>query len=235
MSTATAQPAQDHTLLGEVHTRFIRQADFVPARALEEKRVWIIGCGAIGRQVALQLAAIGVRELGLVDFDTVTPTNVTTQGFTAADVGKEKVFALEEAIKGIDPDIKVHPICDKFRPEQKLDGVVFVCVDSIEARHRIMEVLGDKVELLIDGRMLGENWRVLAFNDKETKDHYKSTLFPPGEAIEGRCTAHATIYSAAMPASWMVHQLTKHLRGFGLDQDMACNMLAGEFCPVIIG
>lgn len=232
--TALAQPQQAQEI-GAVYTRFNRQADFVPYGSLEEKEIWVIGCGAIGRMVALQLAAIGARKIGVIDFDTVTPTNVTTQGFLAADVGKEKVHALEEAIHAIDPQIEVVAICDKFRPEQKLSGVIFVCVDSIEARNRIWEILENRVELLVDGRMMGETWRVLAVNNDETKAHYKTTLFPPGEQVQGRCTGHATIYSAAMPASWMVHQLTKHLRGFSLDQDMACNMLAAEFCEVIVG
>ncbi len=227
------EPVQEQ--IGEVHTRFIRQEDFVPIGSLEGKDITVIGCGAIGRIVALQLAAIGARKLRTIDYDTVTPTNVTTQGFLAADVGHEKVVALEKAIKAVDPEIEVISVCDKFRPEQKLKGIVFVCVDSIEARNRIFDILHKKVELLIDGRMMGEVWRVLAFNNEETQTHYKTTLFPPGEQVPGRCTGHATIYSAAMPASWMVHQLTKHLRGFALDQDMACNMLAGEFYPVLQG
>jgi molybdopterin/thiamine biosynthesis adenylyltransferase len=51
--------------------RFQRQADLVPADRLQGFSISVIGVGAIGRQVALQLAAIGARQLTLVDFDTV--------------------------------------------------------------------------------------------------------------------------------------------------------------------
>jgi len=54
---------------------------------LGQVKVTVIGVGAIGRQVALQLASIGVRRLQLVDFDAVDLTNVTTQGYLAEDVG----------------------------------------------------------------------------------------------------------------------------------------------------
>ena len=40
--------------------RFDRQRDLVPFDHLEEIDATVIGAGAIGRQVALQLAAIGV-------------------------------------------------------------------------------------------------------------------------------------------------------------------------------
>ena len=43
--------------------RFSRQQDLVPAELLAELTVTVIGVGAIGRQVALQLAAIGARRL----------------------------------------------------------------------------------------------------------------------------------------------------------------------------
>jgi molybdopterin/thiamine biosynthesis adenylyltransferase len=55
--------------------------------------VTVIGIGAIGRQVALQLAAIGVRRLQLVDFDRVDDTNITTQGYFETDIGRPKVQA----------------------------------------------------------------------------------------------------------------------------------------------
>ncbi len=228
------EPGHDQSLLimGEAHTSFNRQMDFVPALSLEGKDITIIGLGAIGRPIALQLAAIGVRKMTLIDFDGVTPTNVTTQGFLEGDVGKEKVHAMEEAIKAIDHEIEVIAVCDKFRPAHKIRGIVCYCVDSIAARTAIFNQLKDKVDLFIDCRMSGEVWRVLVAHDDETKKRYEKTLFAPEAQHQGRCTGHATVYSATMPASWAVHQMTRHLRGFPFDIDMECNMLAGELLPV---
>ncbi len=50
--------------------RFTRQQELVPQDPLMDMKVTVIGVGAIGRQVALQLAAIGVRQLLLIDFDS---------------------------------------------------------------------------------------------------------------------------------------------------------------------
>lgn len=83
--------------------RFVRQAELVPAARLESLRATVIGVGAIGRQVALQLAAIGVPRLQLVDFDCVDYTNLTTQGYGQADIGEPKVRATAAAIARLDP------------------------------------------------------------------------------------------------------------------------------------
>ena len=61
--------------------RFTRQEGLVPADRLASLSVTVIGVGAIGRQIALQLSAIGTRRLQLVDFDCVDRTNLTTQGY----------------------------------------------------------------------------------------------------------------------------------------------------------
>ncbi|MDP7019582.1 MAG: ThiF family adenylyltransferase, partial [Pirellulaceae bacterium] len=68
--------------------RFTRQRDLVPIDRLADVATTVIGVGAIGRQVALQLAAVGAPRIQLVDFDAVDVTNVTTQGYTANDVGQ---------------------------------------------------------------------------------------------------------------------------------------------------
>ncbi len=60
--------------------RFQRQSDLIPAERLSDITATVIGVGAIGRQVALQLAAIGTPQIQLIDFDTMESTNITTQG-----------------------------------------------------------------------------------------------------------------------------------------------------------
>jgi sulfur carrier protein ThiS adenylyltransferase len=80
-----------------MNDRFVRQADLAPADRLAEVTATVIGVGAIGRQVALQLASIGVPRLQLIDFDTVDMTNITTQGYRRQDVGTPKVDALRQS------------------------------------------------------------------------------------------------------------------------------------------
>lgn len=66
--------------------RYSRQQDIVPAERLSFCRATLIGVGAIGRQVALQLAAMGVPHLQLIDFDRVEEANLASQGFLESDL-----------------------------------------------------------------------------------------------------------------------------------------------------
>jgi len=69
--------------------RYSRQADIVPRERIMDCKATVIGVGAIGRQVAIQLTAIGVPHLQLVDFDSIETSNLTTQGFLQKDFCKK--------------------------------------------------------------------------------------------------------------------------------------------------
>jgi sulfur carrier protein ThiS adenylyltransferase len=208
--------------------RFVRQADLVPSEKLHDLAVTVIGIGAIGRQVALQLAAIGVRRLQLIDFDSVDETNITTQGFARCDIDRFKVEAVRNEIGKMDHSVTVEKVADRWRPTQATGDAVFCAVDSISARAAIWRSLGGSSRFWGDGRMRGEVIRVLTAVDSQGRGHYPTTLFPQAEAEPGRCTARSTIYAASIAAGLMLHQFTRWLRDLPTDTDLSLNLLASE-------
>jgi molybdopterin-synthase adenylyltransferase len=208
--------------------RFVRQKELVPNQRLADLLITVIGVGAIGRQVALQLAAIGARKLQLVDFDRVDARNITTQGYLQSDVGVLKIHAIADAIKQLDPSVEVELVDARYRPKLDIGSIVFCCVDSIETRAAIWRSAGKRAEFWADGRMLGEVIRVLVAADESSRQHYPTTLFRANEAEAGRCTARSTIYTANIAAGLMVHQFARWLRGQPIDADATLNLLAAE-------
>lgn len=210
--------------------RFSRQQELVPADKRAARPVTVIGAGAIGRQVALQAVAMGVRKLQILDFDRVDISNVTTQGYRIEDARQErlKVDALAEACWNFDPTLDITTIPDRFRPKYDVGSVVFCCVDSITSRAAIWRNLSGKCEFWCDGRMQGETIRVLTAADARSRLHYPTTLFTQSEAHAGRCTAHGTIYTANIAAGLMLHQFARWLRGVPVDPDLMLNLLAAE-------
>lgn len=215
--------------------RFERQQELVPRERILKEFVTVIGVGAIGRQVALQLAALGVPKIQFVDFDDVEPTNVTTQGYLADDVGRPKVQATADACQQIEHMLEVEEIRDRFRPAQKIGNAVFCCVDSISTRAAIWRSVEPRCDFWADGRMLGEVVRVLAATAEQGRKHYAMTLFAQSEAQAGRCTSRATIYAASLAAALLLHQYTRYLRNLPLDVDASFNLLAGEYVAVADG
>lgn len=208
--------------------RFIRQRELVPEDELAGLPCTVIGVGAIGRQVALQLTAIGVGDLTLIDFDRVDETNLATQGYRMQDMGIAKVEATSQVLRELNSDLQLTTICDRFRPRQSSGQAVFCCVDSITARQAIWRSVNSRCRFWSDGRMLGEVIRVVVASDEESRRHYLTTLFSQSEAQPGRCTARSTIYSANIAAGLMVHQFARWLRDQPTDADTLFNLFSGE-------
>ncbi len=170
--------------------RFVRQRGLVPAERLAELLITVIGVGAIGRQVALQLAAIGARRLQIVDFDCVDTTNVTTQGYSAEDVGVLKVRAMERAIERLDSTICVELIEDRYRPKLAIGEVVFCCVDSIDNRAAIWRSAGRHIAF---GRThAGRDDSSPRGGRRDGPRALSVHAIPFSEAQPGSCTARST-------------------------------------------
>lgn len=212
----------------QIQERYNRQQDIVPAERLAECKVTIVGVGAIGRQVALQLAAMGIPWLQIIDYDKVEPSNLASQGYLEEDLGKPKVDATAALCWQINPNLEIQKVNDRFRRSMEIGNVLFNAVDSIETRRLIWNVMKDKVAFYSDGRMTAEVLRVLSVSDIASQEYYPSTLFAANEAYAGPCTAKTTIYCANIAAGLMVAQFAKYLRRLPMDPDIQLNLLSME-------
>lgn len=84
--------------------RDIRQRDLVPPARLAACHAVIIGVGAVGRQVAMQLAAVGISHMTLIDHDIVGVENLASQAYWPSDLGQLKVDPRQPAGPDHDPD-----------------------------------------------------------------------------------------------------------------------------------
>ena len=208
--------------------RYSRQADIVPRQRILDCKATVIGVGAIGRQVAIQLTAMGVPVLQLIDFDHVDISNLATQGYMHKDLERPKVDATAEFCREINYDLHVDVVLDRFKRTTSVGNAVFCCVDKIDARKHIWEAVKDRVNFFVDGRMSAEVLRVITACDEVSREYYPHTLFTPQEAHAGPCTAKTTIYCANIAAGFMVAQFTKYLRLLPVDSDIQVNLLASE-------
>ncbi len=73
----------------------------------KKSTVGIAGCGGLGSNIAISLVRAGIGKLVLTDFDIVEPSNLNRQHFFQTDIGKEKVYALAEYLKNINPKVEL--------------------------------------------------------------------------------------------------------------------------------
>lgn len=219
----------------KTNERYSRQKDIVPADRLADCKATVIGVGAIGRQVAIQLTAMGISWLQLTDFDTVEVSNLASQGYMENDLGRPKVEATADICHHINQGLELYSANDRFRRSMEIGNVIFCCVDRIDTRRLIWEAVKDKAMFFCDGRMSAEVLRVLTACDYESRKHYPTTLFNSEEAFAGPCTAKTTIYCANIAAGFMLAQFAKYLRQLPVDCDIQLNLLASELSVGEVG
>lgn len=114
----------------------------------------IIGVGAVGSWIAIQLAKLGIKKLILWDFDTVDDHNITNQAYTFKDIGMKKTDALEKHLLDINPDIKIEKV-EKYTADSVVTGIVFLEVDTMKVRQEFVEnnQYNTLIKYLIDGRI----------------------------------------------------------------------------------
>jgi sulfur-carrier protein adenylyltransferase/sulfurtransferase len=89
---------------------------------LKAAKVLCIGTGGLGAPLGQYLAAAGVGRIGLVDFDKVDLTNLQRQIlFSTNDVGRPKIQAAAERLRGLNPDIQIDTFETMLTSENALD------------------------------------------------------------------------------------------------------------------
>ncbi len=98
----------DQELLRYSRQILLQHIDIDGQLKLKDSRVLIVGLGGLGAPVALYLAAAGVGELHLADFDTVDLTNLQRQIIHDTDsVGMSKVDSALKRLGAINPEIQL--------------------------------------------------------------------------------------------------------------------------------
>lgn len=92
-------------------------------KKLAASSVMIVGCGALGSPIAMQLAAAGVGHITLVDFDTIEISNLQRQiFFRQAEAGESKAHTLAGRIRDLNEETEVIPL-NRMASSKWLDSV----------------------------------------------------------------------------------------------------------------
>lgn len=80
--------------------------------ALDSKRVLLVGVGAVGGHLALELARAGVTNFAVIDGDTFVPENSFRHALGRKHWFKPKAQAMKDEIESLLPFVRVTPIVD---------------------------------------------------------------------------------------------------------------------------
>lgn len=111
--------------------------------SLAEKKILIIGIGAIGSMVAKTLARSGSKYLGLYDVDLKEPGNVCRSEYDFLSGISDKSYELSSVLQSISPFVQ----CE-ISPKA-LDSWIKLTMDNDETKNAIQEIL-NKYDIIFD-------------------------------------------------------------------------------------
>lgn len=132
----------DEPLIIDDHDRYsrMRLIAWWDQQRLEQAKVMVVGIGALGNEVAKNLALMGVGQVFGIDMDCVEDSNLTRSVlFRTSDQGKPKVEAAARALAELNPDTRFYPIHGNVMTDVGLGlvrdmDVIIGCLDNREAR-----------------------------------------------------------------------------------------------------
>jgi adenylyltransferase/sulfurtransferase len=132
---------------------------------LRGARALVVGAGALGNEVAKNLAMMGVRLIAVLDRDTVEVANLSRSiFFRESDHGRAKADVLAERLREVNPDVEILPLNGDLDEVLGLGllrrmDMVFSCLDSRLARRTLNRMCERIAKPWVDGAMenlLGE-------------------------------------------------------------------------------
>lgn len=111
---------------------------------LASKNICIMGLGGVGGYTAEMLARAGVGRLTLVDFDTVSPSNINRQIIALqSSIGQKKTELFNSRLKNINSTLEITCIDDFYSKNLALDltqfDYVVDAIDSMRSKIHLLE------------------------------------------------------------------------------------------------
>ena len=163
----------------------LRGFDFEGQEALKEARVLVVGLGGLGCAATQYLAGAGVGHLTLLDFDTVSVSNLQRQTLHSdATVGQPKVLSARDALARINPYIAITPV-NALLDESEIHtlitehDLVLDCTDNVSIRNQLNAGCFAARVPLVSGAAIRMEGQITVFTYQEGEPCYRclSRLF----------------------------------------------------------
>ncbi|MBJ9224708.1 molybdopterin-synthase adenylyltransferase MoeB [Citrobacter braakii] len=163
----------------------LRGFDFEGQEALKDARVLVVGVGGLGCAATQYLAGAGVGHLTLLDFDTVSVSNLQRQTLHSdATVGQPKVLSARDALARINPYIAITPV-NSLLNESDIHtlitehDLVLDCTDNVSIRNQLNAGCFAARIPLVSGAAIRMEGQITVFTYQEGEPCYRclSRLF----------------------------------------------------------
>jgi molybdopterin/thiamine biosynthesis adenylyltransferase len=165
---------------------------------LLDARVLVVGLGGLGSPVAMYLAAAGVGQLLLADFDAVDLSNLQRQLLhSTAQIGRTKVASAIDTLSALNPDVRLEPIkgsLDTARLDaiaQRVD-LILDCSDNFATRYAVNAACFKAGIPLVSGAAIRTEGQVSVFSGRPGGPCYQC-LYPDDGSGDETCARNGVL------------------------------------------
>lgn len=188
------QHLSDEELLRYSRQILLAHVDIDGQLKLKNSRVLIVGIGGLGSPVALYLAAAGVGELHLADFDRVDLSNLQRQiAHDTSSLGQPKVESAAKRLRAINPAIQLqlYPAgLDADSLSAAVAGVDLVldCSDNFGTREAVNAACVAAGKPLVSGAAIRLEGQLAVFDPRQADSPCYHCLYGHGSEAELTCS-----------------------------------------------
>lgn len=212
----------DQELLRYSRQILLQQVDIDGQLKLKNSKVLIVGLGGLGSPVALYLAAAGVGELHLADFDSVDLTNLQRQIIhDTHSVGLSKVDSALTRLQAINPEITLIAHRSALDADALAHAVAAVdlvldCCDNFGTREAVNAACVAARKPLVSGAAIRLEGQLSVFDSRQPQSPCYHCLYGHGSDDDLTCSEAGVIGPlVGVVGSLQALEALKVLAGFG--------------------
>jgi len=212
----------DEELLRYSRQILLKQVDIEGQLKLKGSRVLIVGLGGLGSPVALYLAAAGVGELHLADFDQVDLTNLQRQiAHDTSSVGLHKIDSAVARIAALNPEVvtlghRAGLYADSLEAAVRAVDLVLDCTDNFSIREAINQACVAARKPLVSGAAIRLEGQLSVFDPRDDRSPCYHCLYGHGSEAELTCSEAGVLGPlVGLVGSLQALEALKLLAGFG--------------------
>jgi adenylyltransferase/sulfurtransferase len=189
----------DEQLLRYSRQIMLPQVDVLGQQRLLEAHALVIGLGGLGSPVAMYLAAAGVGELVLCDFDRVELPNLQRQILHhTADLGRSKVASAADRLRALNPEVRLELIDGHLEGEALAQQVARAQVvvdasDNFATRFAVNAACVHAGIPLVSGAAIRFEGQVSVFHPGRPGSPCYRCLYREGEELRETCSETGVI------------------------------------------
>ena len=166
---------------------------------IKQARVLVIGAGGLGCPVLQYLAAVGVGNIGIVDFDKVELHNLHRQIlYTENHVDKLKATTAKTILENLNPHITIQSFEEKLtlkNAKEIINNFDFIVdgTDNFTTRYIINDTCIALKKPLIYGSIFKFEGQIAVFNNKDSKNLRDVFPEPPNPKDVPNCSVNGVL------------------------------------------